>query len=213
MGHTERHETLLSAQASQREPKKKRKGRKEETMSFAAANACVPNASSVFAKKTTTTTTKKKKNVIAQKTQKKCIVSAEATKQAHEGIAEPHESTLASMRMSSRNSPPSSSPSSSGTYAHEGITKAHESSLASMRLAPARGANTATTSSASSKADGKNTLYFSATCPFCHKVWITMLEKNVSFDGFVWEDLENNRGWVAGRGGKLVRTGFKSFKR
>ena len=189
--HTERHETLLSAQASQREPKKKRKGRKEETMSFAAANACVPNASSVFAKTTTTKKKKKKKNVIAQKTQKKCIVSAEATKQAHEGIAEPHESTLASMRMSSRNSPPSSSPSSSGTYAHEGITEAHESSLASMRLAPARGANTATTSSASSKADGKNTLYFSATCPFCHKVWITMLEKNVSFDGFVWEDLEN----------------------
>ena len=185
--HTERHE-ILSTQASQREPKKKE--RKEETMSFAAANACVPNASSVFAKKTTTTTTKKK-NVIAQKTQKKCIVSAEATKQAHEGIAEPHESTLASMQMSSRNSPPSSSPSSSGTYAQEGITEAHESSLASMRLAPARGANTATTSSASSKADGKNTLYFSATCPFCHKVWITMLEKNVSFDGFVWEDLEN----------------------
>ena len=170
---------------------RRKKKRKEETMSFAAANACVPNASSVFAKKTTTTTTTKKKNVIAQKTQKKCIVSAEATKQAHEGIAEPHESTLAYMRMSSRNSPPSSSPSSSGTYAHEGITEAHESSLASMRLAPARGANTATTSSASSKADGKNTLYFSATCPFCHKVWITMLEKNVSFDGFVWEDLEN----------------------
>ena len=170
---------------------RRKKERKEETMSFAAANACVPNASSVFATTTTTKKKKKKKNVIAQKTQKKCIVSAEATKQAHEGIAEPHESTLASMQMSSRNSPPSSSPSSSGTYAHEGITEAHESSLASMRLAPARGANTATTSSASSKADGKNTLYFSATCPFCHKVWITMLEKNVSFDGFVWEDLEN----------------------
>lgn len=160
----------------------------KENMSFTTA-ATASNrtfvASSVFPAK------KNKKNVTIaqhQKTRKKFIVSAEATKQAHEGIAEPHESTLASMRMSSRSSSPSSS---SGTYAHEGIAEAHESSLASMRLAPARGANTATTSRASSKADGKDALYFSATCPFCHKVWITMLEKNISFDGFVWEDLEN----------------------
>ena len=95
------------------------------------------------------------------------------------------------MRMTSRNSSSSSSSSSSGTYAHEGIAEAHESSLASMRLAPARDANTATTSRPSSKADEKDALYFSATCPFCHKIWITMLEKNISFDGFVWEDLEN----------------------
>lgn len=164
-------------------------------MSFAAAkHTFVQSTSSVFANRKEK---KKKKNVIAfsphQKTQKKnfLIVSAEATKQAHEGIAEAHESTLASMRMTSRNSSSSSSSSSSGTYAHEGIAEAHESSLASMRLAPARDANTATTSRPSSKADEKDALYFSATCPFCHRIWITMLEKNISFDGFVWEDLEN----------------------
>jgi glutathione S-transferase len=163
-------------------------------MSFAAAkHTFVQSTSSVFANRKEK---KKKKNVIAfsphQKTQKKnLIVSAEATKQAHEGIAEAHESTLATMRMTSRNSSSSSSSSSSGTYAHEGIAEAHESSLASMRLAPARDANTATTSRPSSKADEKDALYFSATCPFCHKIWITMLEKNISFDGFVWEDLEN----------------------
>ncbi len=137
---------------------------KKENMSFAAAkHTFVQSTSSVFANKK-----EKKKNVIAfsphQKTKKNLIVSAEATKQAHEGIAEAHESTLASMRMTSRNSSSSSS-SSSGTYAHEGIAEAHESSLASMRLAPARDANTATTSRPSSKADEKDALYFSVSYP------------------------------------------------
>ena len=158
---------------------------------------------------TTTTRRRRGKSSKSSSSRSRTILAnakANYSSLAHDGIAEAHESSLASMRLGSRTVSETKSSQQGERYAHEGIAEAHESSLASMRLAPLKGSSTTerTITTTTNKTLIKNNgtfeqqsafeLYFSATCPFCHKVWIAMLEKEIDTERsikIVWEDLEN----------------------
>jgi glutathione S-transferase len=123
----------------------------------------------------------------AQKWIDECAASDECSvAPAHEGIVEDaavHSSSLRSSGFApplagAGNAASAVAPSAAPTYAASTVldeASIHSSSLVSTGFAPT------VSRAAAAGAGGKPLLYINATCPFAHKAWLALLEKDVDF--------------------------------